>query len=88
MDPATPVRNLIEEPTVETGILALPGLHFPGITRPNLTVSTWLVTLVLLLVLVGSSLVYYCGWPWHRKKASELTLIDAIDQDPKLRPRS
>jgi len=87
MDTATPVRNLIEEQTVETGILSLPNLDFPRIIREDLSVPAWIVALVLLAVLVGATLLFYRRWPWSTKKTPDLELVDQIDQDPSLHPR-
>ncbi len=85
MDTATPVRNLIEEPSVETGILALPNQQWPRIVREDLSVPAWVVALVLIGVLVGATLLYYRRWPWARAKTTDLRLVDAIYQDATLR---
>lgn len=88
MDPAIPVRNLIEEQTVETGILALPNANWPRLVREDLSVPTWVVAVVLFSLLVVTTLLFYRRWPWSSKKTTDLRLVDAIDQDPALLPRS
>lgn len=88
MDTATPVRNLIEEQTVETGILALPNARFPRLVREDLSVPTWVVAATLLGVLIGATFLFYRRLPWSRAKTTDLQLVDAIDQDPTLQSQT
>ncbi|MFH0830892.1 MAG: hypothetical protein V1895_02435 [Parcubacteria group bacterium] len=67
MDPVTPIRNLIEEPVVESD-------------------PTWVVALVLLVVLVVATLLFYGTWPWRRKNPN-LDIARAIDTSSRLKPR-
>lgn len=86
MDTAIPIRSLIEEPTVETGILALPKLEFPEAGVDQLTLPSWIVALVLLTLVVLGPVFYYARWPWNARSKTALSLLDAIDTDPALHP--
>lgn len=90
MDPAIPVRSLIEEPTVETGILAVPQLEVPRFAVGDLEVPSWLVAVILLAILLSGTLLYYhldYLRPGRTKRSAELSILELIDKESDLQTR-
>ena len=81
---STPLAAQI--PMRDEVLVPLPTSLDAPVASQSLTISPWLVLTVLLVLLVGSTLLFYRGSFLPKKTKPALDYVDAIDKDASLNP--